>query len=112
MVNMDVIYILVFLLGLAVAYGSGRLHQYINDTEQTKAKGVPYFWRNFIEDTAVPNIRTRDRLEMLRKLVKMLEREIEDGYEELEIQSSLLEQYRNGTYDKDQPAAQRKGNNR
>lgn len=112
MISTDLIYILVFLLGLAVAYGAGRLHQFIDGVEKTQPKGVPYFWRNFIEDTIAPNIRTRDSLEMLRLLVKQIEREIEDGREELDIQANLFEQYRNGSYDKNQPAAQRKGNNR
>lgn len=98
------------LFSLIIAYGAGRLHQWAIHVDQTTKKGVPYFWRNFIEDTTVPNIRTRDSLEMLRLLVKQIEREIEDGVEELSIQSDLLAQYRNGTYDKDQPARQRKNN--
>ena len=44
---------------------------------------------------------------MLRRLNKNIEREIEDGLEELNIQSMLLGQYRNGTYENDQPATKR-----
>ena len=94
-------------LGLFIAYAAGRFHQDYIQREENEKKGVPYFWRNFVEDTAVPNIRTRDHLEYLHKLLKMTEREIEDGLEELNIQSQLLGQYRNGTYENDQPAAKR-----
>lgn len=94
-------------IGLFVMYVAGRIHQDYIQREKTAKKGVPYFWRNFVEDTAVPNIRTRESLEMLRMLNKNIEREIEDGLEELNIQSMLLGQYRNGTYENDQPAAKR-----
>ena len=95
------------LVSLFIAYAAGRFHQDYIQREKTTKKGVPYFWRNFVEDTAVPNIRTRESLEVLRKLNKNIEREIEDGMEELSIQSQLLGQYRNGTYENDQPAAKR-----
>ena len=98
---------LLALAGVFIAYAAGRIHQRLVQIEKTTKKGVPYFWRNFVEDTTAPNIRTRESLEMLRMLNKNIEREIEDGIEELNIQSTLLGQYRNGTYDKEQPAAER-----
>lgn len=100
--------IILTLVGFFIAYAAGRIHQDYLLREKTVKKGVPYFWRNFVEDTAVPNIRTRESLEILRCLNKNIEREIEDGLEELNIQSQLLGQYRNGTYENDQPAAKRR----
>ncbi len=106
--TLEMLTIMMFVLAVATAYAAGRLHQWVQDVEKSQRKGVPYFWRNFVEDTIVPNIRTRDSLEMLRRLVKQIEREMEDAYEELEIQSALFDQYRNGTYHKEQPARPRR----
>ena len=99
--------IMVVVIGLFVMYVAGRIHQDYIQREKTAKKGVPYQFRNFIEDTMVPNIRTRESLEMLRMLNKKIAREIEDGTEEMAIQQMLLGQIRNGTYDKEQPATKR-----
>ena len=64
-------------------------------------ESVPYGMRNGMEDVLARNTNSRIALQNLRDLVEVAEWN-------LEVESRLLGQIRNGEYDKEQPAASSK----
>jgi len=77
--------------------------------KQTKeTKGVPYYLRNGLEDMSVMNIRGVDELRRMAEYARAMMRGIDATLEEMGIQMDLVEQIRNGTYKKNQPASKRR----
>jgi len=79
--------------------------------QSKETSGVPYFLRNGLEDMSVMNIRSVDELRRMAVYVREMKRSIDATLEEMDIQMGLVEQIREGTYDKNQPAKRRADGN-